>query len=198
MLELLDRSRAGDVHAREQLFEACYPRVLQIVRSRLGGGLRRFHESGDVVQEALLLATRDLDRVEVQDEDALFGWLARVVENRLRDLAKFHGATKREAGRERREASLAGDEEPNFLVEHGGTSEATPSAVVAGNEELESLTAALSTLDDKRRRVIELRYSQIPWADVARELDLPSAGAARMLHARALIDLGRALGGHAG
>jgi DNA-directed RNA polymerase specialized sigma24 family protein len=66
--------------ARDQLFERVYERVLAIVRGRLGTGLRRFHESGDVVQEALLQAVRSLGQVQIADEAALLSWLASVVE----------------------------------------------------------------------------------------------------------------------
>ena len=193
LLELLARTRSGDPDARERLFATCYPRVLSIVRSRLGGGLRRFHESGDVVQEALLLAARDLERIEVRDEAALLSWLAKVVENRLRDMAKFHAAAKREAGRERREASLVGDEDDGLVADAVDSADATPSQVFAGSEERERLARAMAGLDPKRRRVIELRSAGAPWAEVARELGLASDGAARMLHARTLVELGRAL-----
>lgn len=194
LLALLERAKGGDVEARELLFAACYPRVLETVRKRLGTGLRRFHESGDVLQEALLHAARDLERVEAQSEDDLFGWLARVVENRLRDLARFHGAVKREAGRERREASIADQEEGDFLAAREESAE-TPSVLAVQGEDRERLHRALRTLEPGRQRVIELRNRDLAWAEVARELELPSAGAARMLHARALVDLARALEG---
>jgi RNA polymerase sigma factor (sigma-70 family) len=191
LLELLARAQGGSESAREALFEACYPRVLAIVRARLGGGLRRFHESGDVVQEALLLAARDLDRLQVPDERSLIAWLSRVVENRLRDMAKFHAAAKREAGRERREASLVGEDESKLLEEVGALADGTPSQVFAGREEHERLERALAELEPKRRKVIELRKQGLSWSEVAQALELASDGAARMLHARALVELGR-------
>jgi RNA polymerase sigma factor (sigma-70 family) len=190
LIELLAAAQAGDAEARERFFAAAYEPVLAIVRGRLGAGLRRYHESGDVVQEALLQALRSLPREGFADRQSLLAWLAALVENRLRDLAKFHGAQKRETGRERREASLDPDGLGLFEQEAG----AGPASQAAAGEERDRLAAALRGMDSKRARAIELRSRGLAWADVAEELGLPSEGAARMLHARALIELGRALG----
>lgn len=194
LIQLLAAAQSGDVAARERFFAAVYEPVLAIVRGRLGGGLRRYHESGDVVQEALLHALHGLPKAGFADREGLLAWLAAVVENRLRDLAKFHAAQKRETGRERREASLDPEGLGLFEREAGAAPGAGPASQAAASEESERLAAALRDLDPKRARAIELRGRGLPWADVARELGLPSEGAARMLHARALIDLGRALG----
>lgn len=194
LIQLLAAAQSGDAAARERFFAAVYEPVLAIVRGRLGGGLRRYHESGDVVQEALLQALRSLPAAGFADREHLLAWLAALVENRLRDLAKFHGAQKRELGRERREASI--DPDGLGLLEQGAGAApgAGPASQAAAGEERDRLEAALRGLDPKRARAIELRGRGLPWADVARELELPSEGAARMLHARALIELGRALG----
>jgi RNA polymerase sigma factor (sigma-70 family) len=198
VIELLRQAQAGDGAARDQLFERVYERVLAIVRGRLGTGLRRFHESGDVVQEALLQAVRSLGQVQIADEAALLSWLASVVENRLRDLAKFHGAQKRESERERRETSIDPDGVGLWEARAGAAPGAGPASMAAESEQQERLRAALERLEPKRAQAIECRSRGLSWAEVAEQLGLPSEGAARMLHSRALIDLGRALEGPSG
>jgi RNA polymerase sigma-70 factor, ECF subfamily len=195
LIELLRRAQTGDGAARDQLFERVYERVLAIVRGRLGAGLRRFHESQDVVQEALLQAVRSLGQAQLADEAALLSWLASVVENRLRDLAKFHGAQRREAERERRETSIDPDGVGLWEARAGAAPGAGPASLAAESEQQERLRAALQQLEPKRAQAIEYRSQGLSWAEVAERLGLPSEGAARMLHARALVDLGRALEG---
>jgi hypothetical protein len=51
LIELLSAAQAGDAQARERFFAAAHEPVLAIVCGRLGTGLRRYHESEDVVAE---------------------------------------------------------------------------------------------------------------------------------------------------
>ncbi|WP_419192098.1 RNA polymerase sigma factor [Engelhardtia mirabilis] len=192
-LNLVRGAQAGDSAALDALFARFYPRVLAIVRRRMGQGLRRHHESLDVAQEAMAEAIRGFDRFELRDETAFTAWLAGIVENRLRDLAKYHRRAKRDAGREVRASSL----DPDAIAppEPGDRStEATPSELVAEHEQHGRARAALERLPHRQRRAIELRLEGRSWAEVARLLDFPSEGAARMFHSRAMVTLARESG----
>jgi RNA polymerase sigma-70 factor (ECF subfamily) len=190
-LELLRNARAGDRAALEALLERSYPQVLAIVRRRLGGALRRHHESVDVVQEAMVEALRGFDRFELRDDRAFLAWLAAIVENRVRDLAKYHGRDKRDQAREARESSL--DPEGAGL-EPLAVTDVTPSAVAGRGEETSRVQSALAALPERQRRAIELRLADRSWAQVAQELEFPTEGAARMFHSRAMVALARAAG----
>jgi RNA polymerase sigma factor (sigma-70 family) len=63
----LDRLRAGDAAAREQLLGHSQERLLALTRRMLRGypALRRWEESGDVLQRVLMRLDRMLGRLEV-------------------------------------------------------------------------------------------------------------------------------------
>lgn len=192
-LNLVRGAQAGDAAALDALFSRFYPRVLGIVRRRMGQGLRRHHESLDVAQEAMAEAIRGFDRFELRDERAFTSWLAGIVENRLRDLAKYHGRAKRDGAREVRASSIAPDATAPPEPQEGGDQE-TPSQLVAASEERGRARAALERLPDRQRRAIELRLEGRSWAEVAELLEFPSEGAARMFHSRAMVTLARESG----
>ncbi|MEO0651058.1 MAG: sigma-70 family RNA polymerase sigma factor [Planctomycetota bacterium] len=185
-LDLVHRAQAGDAAALEGVVARTYPRVLEIVRQRLGPGLRRYAESGDVVQEAMGELARGIEDFEPRDEAALVRWMARVVENRLRMLARHHARGKRDGN----VVSLARLGGPAAASEfEPAKSTLSPLDKAARSEELERLRAAIEGLEPKHRAVIEARREGATWDAVAQAIDLPSAGAARMLHVRAMAAL---------
>ena len=73
---------------------------------------------------------------------------------------------------------------------HPAATGASPSMEVAGREEKERFEECLELLPEDYREVILLRdFAGAPWEEVAQALGKPSAGAARMLHARAMAEL---------
>lgn len=195
-VELVRRTQAGESEARDELFRRYGPRVLVIARTRLGARLRRQLESDDILQEALLEALRGLERFEMRDESSLIRWLAQLVEHRITARASYHGAAKRSA----RIASLGEDSTISGAPDSDGPSR-DPSALHPGprteleqGEESAALQAALAELPERQRELVLLRdYAGVSWEEVAQEVGAPSAAAARMLHARALVRLGALL-----
>src|SRR5262249_18708456 len=83
------------------------------VRRRLGLTLRRRVNSDDVLQDILLEATKAFQRGKApQDLDGggFFPWLAKLIDNRIKKLARFHVATGRRTVL--REVPLDGNEGP--------------------------------------------------------------------------------------
>lgn len=189
-VDLVRRAQGGDREAFGQLLDRYYERVLRIVRARLGPQLRQYTESADVVQETMGQVVRAFERFDMQDEESFVRWLSRLVENRIRDLAKFHGAGKRDRGREQllEEAALGAG-----AAEGPGDGGETPSVVVARGEMQERVAAGLARLEERERALIERRNEGRKWADIAAELGFPSEGAARMAHSRAMMALMRAV-----
>jgi RNA polymerase sigma-70 factor, ECF subfamily len=190
-LQLVRRAQAGDHAALQPLFDRYYDRVRRIVRLRLGGGLRSRLESADIVQETFLAALAGFDRFEVRSEASLLQWLAVLAENRIRDAADWHGAGKRDAGRE----------VPLSLPGRSGTVHLDPAASgmapadgVAHDEQVEALEAAVAELPEPERELVVLRdYVGMSWEDVAARTGRVSAAAARMAHGKVLLSLGAKL-----
>ena len=153
----------------------------------MGPLLRERMDSVDILQETFLDAVRMFDRFEVQSESSLIRWLAKIAELRVREAVQKLKAAKRDAAREER-FERAGSTESQ-VVHPAGTGP-SPSMEVAGREEKELFEACLEHLPEDYREAILLRdFAGAPWEEVAQALDKPSAGAARMLHARAMAEL---------
>lgn len=163
----------------------------QIAALRMGCRETELWESEDLVQETLLDAFRALERFEVKSEGALCSWLATLVKNNLTDHARHRRAGRRDARRvlrpKREDTSLLTD---SVL----GTDSNTPSRYAQATEMESRLETALLALDERQRRVIELRkLCELSFEDIATELGFTSASSARSLFSRAMGRLAEAL-----
>jgi len=189
--ELVDRAQHGDAEALERLLERYYERVRRIVRVRLGPRLRVRVESGDILQETFATAIARLDRFEMRDEGSFIHWLGKLAERQIHAAADHHGAHKRDA---RREVPLAGtgagDGEDAGL--DPAASGLLPQDLADRGERQALLERCLHELPEAYRELILLRdYAGASWEAVAEHAGRPSADAARMMHAKALVELGR-------
>lgn len=182
-LELVRQAKGGDSRALAALLERHQARIRGLVRQRLGRDLRRELDSGDLVQEALVEVVEAFPRFEMRDERSFVRWLATLVENRLRELARYHGREKRDHSRRvplaSEEGSLGGPADPG----------PSPSQEARGHEAQERLEGALRDLPANWRAALELRRAGLEFEPIAQRLGLPSAAAARMLHTRARVAL---------
>jgi RNA polymerase sigma-70 factor (ECF subfamily) len=175
-LLLLRHVRNGDSGALSHLLEQYLPQLRAWASGRLPPDARRLVDTDDLVQETLV---RSLDRVrsfELHHEGALQGYLRKVVLNQVRDHA-------RRLKRAPAPADLDG-EEPDRAP--------SPLDEVVGSELAERYEAAFNNLKPRDQRAIVLRMDlEYSYEDLAAALDIPSAGAARVVVSRALARLGR-------
>jgi len=165
--------------------------VLQIVRMRLGNKLRERVDSMDITQLVLEDAFKQIDRLEMHDDSSLLRWMAKMIENRIRNEAKFHVAAKRDAAREvQLDAPRSGS--MGHIDVMGALP--TPSVEVGRAEQVHEVQSAIAELPDRYREAVLLRdYTGAEWKDVAAEIDVATPDAARMLYSRALAKLGEIL-----
>lgn len=93
--DLLGRMRAGDPDARTRLIEHACDRVRKLTRKMLRAypGVRRWSETDDVLQNALLRLHRSLAEVRPESASQFYGLAATQIRRELLDLAKhFFGA----------------------------------------------------------------------------------------------------------
>jgi RNA polymerase sigma-70 factor (ECF subfamily) len=141
-----------------------------------------------VVQQTLLEAYRDRDRLEGHSPASVAAWLRRILANNLRDEVRKFATAARDVARERRllddlDASSARLE--GFLA----APDASPSEQAVRQERLLALADALSQLSADQRLAVELHHlCGLPLAEVARQLDR-SRGAVAALLFRALGQL---------
>lgn len=183
-IDLVRRAQSGDARSLDELFARYHERVLSMVRARMGQHLRSSLESRDVAQEALLEALKGLDRFEMRDESSLIRWLATITHHRLSATARDHRRQKRDP------AQLAALDSERTLSATADTA----SVELSRSEERNFVDQCLADLPERWRESILLRdYAGSSWEEIARDMQLSSADAARMVHVRARSKLGMLL-----
>ena len=179
---LLYAAHAGSREALNRLFERCGPRLLTLIRLRLGPELRARLESRDVLADCLLIAFQKLDQLRQADGVSLMAWLARIADNQIRDLADHHKRQRRDVRRE-----MVFDDEALAPEIRSQTRR------VMLDEQLQQLERALETLTEEHREVILLRkLYEYSFPEIAERM-ARSPDACRMLLARAMTQLTLAL-----
>ncbi len=147
--DAVSRAQAGDAAAREALLAAVASPIQAFFRSRIGGA----PEVDDLVQNALLRVHRGLDALQRPDRFKAFAMKAALFE--LQDFYRGRYST--------REALF----DPDLP---------TPGSVDADDVGLRiDLEAALATLTDHARTILELRELGYPYAEIAETLDTTEA-----------------------
>jgi RNA polymerase sigma-70 factor (ECF subfamily) len=184
---LLDEARAGSPEAWEALCGHHAPRLLALIRLRMGPAIRARVESRDVLQVTLLKAVRGIGAFRGQTRDAFAAWLARIAANEVRDQAD-------RLGRRRRAAAV---ETPLEDVPSGRLADTvrSQSSRILWDERRARLERALESLSAEHREVVILRkLEELSFAEIAARIER-SPDACRMLLARAMTALTLAIEG---
>ncbi|MEO0479212.1 MAG: sigma-70 family RNA polymerase sigma factor [Planctomycetota bacterium] len=185
--ELLSLAREGNLESKRALIDRYYPRVQRIVRARMGAGVRRSLESGDLTQIVLLEILRDLDGFDFRSEGELMNWMSIEVERRLRDQVRRSQAKKRDLRREVSADAQDAADEGEAQVRQFAHEGPGPRTMTQASEEQALVDSCVHELPVPERTLIILRdYEGHSWAEVARLTEKPSADAARMAHGHAM------------
>jgi RNA polymerase sigma factor (sigma-70 family) len=175
---LLERLRDGEEAARERLFARVLPSLTRWAHRRLPSSARDLAETDDLVQVTVMRALARLDSFEARGEGAFLAYLRQILHNLVLDELR---RARRRPGSEELDETLV-DDAPTALER------------TVGRETLTRYESALATLRAEEREAVLLRlefdYSHQQIADA---LGKPSADAARMFVARALLALARSM-----
>lgn len=156
---LVERARAGDAEAREELVRRYLPDVYRTTARVLGDR----ELAADAAQDAMLNALSGLSRF--RGEASFRTWLLRIAINAARSLGRRQGR--------RREVSLV-------LVENEPAELRDPAQHAVQVTEAERALRALDRLPRKQRLAVALRVQQgLSYAEIAGTLEC-SEGAARV------------------
>lgn len=173
--DLLKRAQHGDRSALSALFRRHLPVLRRWAHGRLPHWARRFGDTADLVQDAVLNTFRRLNQFEARGEKALQGYLRTAVQNRIQDILRR--AETRSQG-----AELTG-EEPD-------TSQPSPLALAITAEEQDRYRTALGRLKADEQTLIvgrlELGYN---FDQLALIVGRSTPDAARVAFRRALARL---------
>jgi len=186
--ELIERAKAKDPAALDELFARCRQYLNLVARARVESWLRAKADASDLVQQTMMEAYRGFERFEGRTEGEWIAWLKRILEHNAADFVRQYQGQKRHVGKEVA-IGPAGDStasrpgfDPQSPIE-------TPSQALAKIEGELQLAAALEQLAADHREVIVLRNLQrLPFDEVAQRMDR-SRPAAQMLWMRAMQKL---------
>ncbi len=171
---LLELVRAGDPAATERLLRRCLPALRRWAHGRLPVRARGMVDTDDLVQVSVLRALNQVGRFEARREGAFLAYLRRILLNAVRDEL-------------RRVARRPGAEEASDDLADG----AAPAVEqLIGRETMEAYEAALAELTEAQQEAVILRVEfGYTFPEIADATGSPSANAARMTVARALVRL---------
>jgi len=171
----------GTNEDRGRLLEHLRPRLVLWAAGRLSAGMRAKVEPEDVAQETLLAVHKGIGTFEGRDHRAFLGWVFKIAENRIRDLADHFGAKKRQP-----------------VPPPVDLAQTSPSVMAARREEVARVARALPLLRDDYRQVISLRrFEERDTSEIAELMDR-TENAIRILYCRALKALRAAMEDPAG
>ena len=181
-VRLIERIRAGDRQAFNDLLTRHRGRLRRMVEMRLDWRLQARLDASDVIQEAFLEATTRLEEYLCNPVLPLFLWLRLVVGERLTRLHRHHlGVKMRDAGREvslYREALPAASSAALAAQLLGKHTSPTHAAIRA--ERMLRLQEALNTLDPIDREVLSLRhFEELTRTETAKVLGIEEGAAAK-------------------
>jgi RNA polymerase sigma-70 factor (ECF subfamily) len=181
-VHLIERARAGDPDALNDIFTRHRERLRRMVEMRLDTRVQARLDASDVIQDAYVEATQRLEEYLRDPKLPLFLWLRLVVGERLMKLHRHHlGAQMRDAGREvslyrgalpaASSAALAAQ----LLGKH-----TSPTQAVVRAERMLRLQEALNTLDPIDREVLSLRhFEELNRRETAQVLGIEEGAAAK-------------------
>ena len=176
---LLLRARAGDEHARNELFTRYLPRLRRWAHGRLPGWARDHLDTEDIVQDTLLQSLGRLEAFTPRHQWAFCAYVCEALRNRLHDAV-------RRAARRPWSQPLSSD---------ATAAEPSPLEHAIGGQVLAHYDAALRRLREADRELIVARVElHLEYDEIASLLGKSSVGAARIAVSRALLRLGEEMG----
>jgi RNA polymerase sigma factor (sigma-70 family) len=146
----------------------------------------------DLAQDVLLQVCKDIGEFKVEPGASFSGWVKMVANRKLNDIWRRARAQKRGGGRQRH----LGDFDETGGRDHFADDKTPRQSMLVRFQELnDSVQQALAQLNDKHKRVIELRMFQgKPFAEIMTALGYTKEVTVRSLYLRAVLRLQELLG----
>jgi RNA polymerase sigma-70 factor, ECF subfamily len=172
--DLIDRAKAGDRDALEELARRYEEPLLRFLHGRLGRPARRLLESQDLPSDILMRAIRRLGEFEYRGAGSFWAYLRQIALNYLIELTRRQGGARVEGLPSGSRGDPADDG-------------AAPLEEVVGRENLAAYERALQALEVRERQAVVSRLElKLSYRATAAELRYPSDEAARMAIKRAM------------
>lgn len=187
LLRLWRNVKDGDDEAIAQLLETYRPYLLAIANASLHKDIRRKIAPSDVVQETLISAHNGFPKFTGTSEEALRGWLRRILKNQLFDYSRaFQFSDKRNVNLE---VSIVEVDVASAIDQHD-----SPTKTFLQGEQASRLRIQIESLPEMERDVVKLYHERgLTFVQIADKLNC-SRETARRTWGRALKLLAEAFG----
>ena len=175
----LDLAADGDSAAVDRLLDAHREQLRRMINARMDRRAQARFDASDVIQDAVIEATRKLPRYLQTREVPFYVWLRQIAWERLVQLHRRHlGAERRRADREVPLLPGLPDQSAIALAEQLAVSGTSPSVRLARRELQTRIQQALRELSAQDREVVVLRHlEQLRLKEVASVLEISEAAA---------------------
>ncbi len=180
----------GDKDAAEKLLARYRDSLIQLAAQKLGTELNARVDPSDIVQEAMLVAARELPNYARNQELPLHAWLYRLVWQRLKEAYRFHVRSQRRSVRSEQSMELRpGTEWIRPIVESIADGSSGPLSKIDRRERLTLLATAVEELSAENRELLRMKYDDgLTMPEIAEILGI-TLSAAKMRHLRILESL---------
>src|SRR5688572_20202122 len=177
-IQLLARARDGDEGALDEVFARSIPPLRRWARGRLPRWARGLMDTDDLVQDTVISTLRQIDVFEYRADAALQAYLRQAVMNRI--INEIRRAMRHPA--------------PAPLDSGAPDAGLSPLEELIGKQTVDAYDEAMTALEpDEREAIIGRVELGLSYAALATAMGRPSADAARMAVARALLKLAKQL-----
>jgi RNA polymerase sigma factor (sigma-70 family) len=176
--ELLERLRAGDNRAANEIVQRFGDRLVSVARGRLDRMLLRKLDPEDVVQSACRSALMRLSdgRLTVADWNSLWRLLVCITVNKCSSQAEFFRAARRDV---HREVDLGGRDNDSSVDFQPADDEPSPAEATMLVEAVEQLLDSFR--DEKHRDIVRLRLQHYSPPEIALEVGVSERTVHRVL-----------------
>jgi len=183
----LNRAKAGDREALNEVLTRYLPRVRAAVALSLGKVPSEVANLDDVLQEVLVSAATSLDHFEHRSDGSFMSWLTAIAINKVRDHKRHESRQKRGSGRVRSIDDVFPSSPLDVPVP---AREPRPSQIARVHELEEAEMRALLRLEERYRAVIVDRdILGLSYEEIAEKLGFKTTNPPRALHSRAKAKL---------
>jgi RNA polymerase sigma factor (sigma-70 family) len=161
---LFARARSGDEAAWRELFEACYPKVIRVVRRKLGRPMRSLYDSTDFASDVMTSLAANAKELDFDSFSSLIAFLVRVAEQKVIDGHRRVHTQKRNVDLERPIDATDGAGDGPMPLE---SPEPTASQFAQASEANERLLAGRS---GPERAAIELKKEGYSPSEIAKQI----------------------------
>jgi RNA polymerase sigma-70 factor (ECF subfamily) len=187
----------GDADAGTRLFATFREPLKELVARQLDPRLKSRVDPSDIIQEAFLVAARELQIFASSSETPFSLWLYRLVRSRMVEAYRFHAKRQRRSVfKERTAPSHSTTDWLKPIVESIADPSSGPLSKIAQSEQILHLNAMIERLRPENRELLKLRYEDgltIPEISIVLGIREP---AAKMRHLRLLESLRKMLRDH--